>query len=127
MKLSYFFALSLLFICPAALARVRMHTHAELKNDPKYGNHTCDLVFEIDAKESLEIFTDEKFKVNAELLSEQDDNATISFTICGKNDTGQWEQISNPVLVPNYTEPALLRLASSQGDSFTLEVDARKI
>lgn len=127
MKLSYFFALSLLLMSPVTLARIRMHTQAKLKNDPKYGNHTCDLVFEIDAKESLEIFADEKFKINAELLSEQNDNATISFAIFGKNDTGQWEQISNPVLVPNYTEPALLRLASSQGDSFTLEVDAQKI
>lgn len=126
MNLSKVFTLSLLLISSAALARVQMHTRAELKNDPIFGNRICDVVFNINVN-ALEIYNHDNIRVIAELLAEKEDNCIVSFTIFAKNDVDQWEQIKNPVLIPNYTETALLRMASSQGDSFTLEVDARKI
>ena len=121
------FALGLLLVSPAALARVQMHTKSELKNDPLYGNHTANVVFKIDANESLEVFKDEKFRVVAELLAEKEDTATVCFTIYAKNAAGQYEQILAPVLVPNYTDPAMVRIGSTAGDSFTITVEAQKI
>lgn len=127
MKLSKVFALSLLLVSPIALARVQMHTQAELKNSPTYGNHKCDIVFNIDANESLEVYNHGNVRVVAELLAEKEDTAVICFTISAKNAAGDWEQITSPVLVPNYTDPAMIGMGSTEGDTFTLTVEAKKV
>ena len=101
-------ALSLLLVSPFALARVQLHTQAELKNSKQYGNHSTDITFQIDAHESLEVYNHGNVKVVAELLAEEEANATACFTIYGKNAAGEFEKISAPVIVPNYTDPAMI-------------------
>ncbi|CAN5215583.1 hypothetical protein BH09DEP1_BH09DEP1_5290 [soil metagenome] len=120
-------ALSLLLVSPLALARVQMYAKAELKNSPAYGNHRADIVFQIDAKESLEVYNHDNIRVVAELLAEEETTATICFIFYAKNEAGEWEQISAPVLVPNYTSPATLSMGSTNGDIFTIVVEAQKV
>lgn len=127
MNLSNVFALSLLLVSPLALARVQMHTQAELTNSPRYGHHKADIVFNIDTNESLEVYNHENIRVTAGLLAEKENNCTIQFAIYAKNEAGEFELISSPVLVPNYTQPAELGIGSTNGDSFSLIVSAKKI
>ena len=127
MKLSNFLALSLLLICPAALGRVKMHTQAELKNSSAFGDHKCDITFDIDEYESLEVYNYANVRVVAELLAEKNDTAIVCFNVFAKNAEDQWQEIVSPVLVPNYTETALVSIGSTEGDTFTIRVDARKI
>lgn len=126
MNLSKVFAFSLLLVSPLANARVQMHTQIELKNDPTYGNRSCDIVFTIDANESFEIYNHDNVRVVAELLAEREDCAIICFNIFAKT-ANEWEKILAPVLAPNHTEPALLHLGSSLGDDFKIIVSAQKI
>jgi len=120
-------ALSLLLVCPLALARVQLHTQAELKNSKQYGNQSADVTFQIDAQESLEIYNHGNVKVEAELLAEKEDYAVASFAIYAKNTAGEYEKISTPVLTAHYTEPAILSMGSTDGEIFTLTVEAQKI
>ena len=120
-------ALSLLFVSPLALARVQLHTQAELKNSKQYGNHSADITFQIDAHESLEVYNHGDVKLVAELLAEGEATATACFTIYGKNAAGDYEKISAPVIVPNYTQPAMLSLGSTDGEIFTMTVQAQKV
>jgi len=120
-------ALSLLLVSPLALARVQLHTQAEFKNSKQYGNHSTDITFEIDAKECLEVYNHENVKVLAELLAEEEATATACFSIYAKNAVGEYEKISTPVIVPNYTEPAMISMGSTDGEIFTLTVKAQKV
>jgi hypothetical protein len=122
-----FFALSVLLVCPFALARVQFHTQAELKNAAKQFNHSIDIVFQLDAHESLEVYNRDNLKVVAELLAEEEVTATVSFTISAKNAVGEYEKISAPVLVPNYTDSATISMGSSDGELFTMRVKAQKV
>ncbi len=120
-------ALSLLLVSPFALARVQLHTQAELKNSKQCSNHSTDITFQIDAHESLEVYNHGNVKVVAELLAEEEANATACFSIYAKNSAGEYEKISAPVIVTNYTEPAMISLGSSDGEIFTMTVSAQKI
>lgn len=122
-----FFAISLLLACPFALARVQLRTQAELKNNSKQSNHNVDITFQIDAHESLEVYNHDNLKVVAELLAEEEATATVCFTVYAKNATGEYEKISAPVLVPNYTEPATIAVGSSDGEIFTMHVEAQRV
>lgn len=122
------FALSLLLVCPFTLARVQFDAHFELKNSPHYGNRILDTQVQLDENnKSAEVYSSEDFKIVAELLSEQENNATACYTIYAKNDLGEFEKIMDPVLVPNYTEEALLGMGSTDGDSFTMTLKAQKV
>lgn len=120
-------ALSLLLVSSLALARVQMHTKAELKNSPRYGNRTTDIVFQIDTNKSLEVCNHDNIRVVAELLEENETTATIHFTIYAKNEAGAWEKISAPSVVASYTEPAMIRIESNDGLDFTLVVKAQRV
>lgn len=119
--------LSLLLVSPLALARVQLHAQAELKNSKHYGNHSANITFQIDAHESLEVYNHGDVKVVAELLAEEEADATACFTIYGKNAAGEFEKISAPVIVPSYTEPAIISLGSTDGEIFTMTVKAQKV
>ena len=120
-------ALILLLVSPLALARVQLHTQAELKNSKHYGHHSTDITFQIDAHESLEVYNHDNVKVVAELLAEEETTATACFTIYGKNAAGEFKKISAPVIVPNYTQPATISMESTDGEIFTMTVKAQKI
>ncbi|GMU19636.1 MAG: hypothetical protein AMXMBFR12_08280 [Candidatus Babeliales bacterium] len=120
-------ALSLLLVSPFALARIQLHTQAELKSSKHYGNHSADITFQIDAHESLEVYNHGNVKVVAELLAEEETNATACFSIYAKNAAGEYEKISAPVIVPNYTEPAMISMGSTDGEIFTMTVKAQKV
>lgn len=121
------FVFSLLLVSPLALARVQLHTQANLKNSQRYGSHSADATFQIDAHKSLEVYNHENIKVIAELLAEEESCATACFTIYGKNAAGEFEKISAPIVVPNYTDPAMISMGSSDGETFTLTVKAQKV
>lgn len=127
MLTSKVFALSLLLVSPLALARVQMHTQAELNNSPRYGNHKTDIVFSIDTNESLEIYNHDNVRVVAELLSEEESSCTIGFNISVQNADGQWEQIASPAVRSDYEQPSTVRMGSSEGDDFSIIVSAQKV
>lgn len=120
-------ALSLLLVSPLALARVQLRTQAELKNSKQYGNHSTDIIFQIDAHEFLEVYNQGNIKIVAELLAEEEANATACFNIYAKNAAGEYEKISAPVIVPNYTEPAMISMGSTDGEIFTMTVNAQRV
>jgi hypothetical protein len=119
--------LVLLLVSPLALARVQLHTQAELKNSKDYCNHSMDITFEIDAHESLEAYNQGDLKIVAELLAEDEATATTRFSVYGKNASGEYNIISAPVIVASYAKPAMISLGSVDGESFTMEVQAQKV
>jgi hypothetical protein len=126
-------ALSLLLASSMALARVQLHTLVEVKNSKEYGNHNADITFQIDLDESLQVDDDGNVKLMAELQAERESNAGVKFTLYVKNMAGEYEKIFAPFIVPNYTEPAMVSIGShkkgnqSQGESFTITVEAQKV
>lgn len=125
--ISRIFALSLLLVSSAALARVQLRTQAELKDSVQFGNRNADITFELNKCEPLEIYNHENIKVIAELLAEDDANATACFSIFAKDETGEFIKVSAPVVNPNYTEPAVVTLASTDGGIFTVNVTAQRV
>lgn len=136
MTTSKILALSLLLISPLASACIQLRTQAEIKNSPQYGNRTMDVTFQIKPQQSLEIYNTDDVKIVAELLTAQETRCVVSFAIYAKNSAGEYEKLSNPVLVPNYTHTARISLGETfkdvdgqtiEGEIFTLSVDATKI
>lgn len=118
-------SLSLLLISSLAFARVEFH--AEFKDAKRYPNSSRNVAFQIDSGESLEVYNLDDVRIVAELLVQEEAAATVQFTIYGKNDVGEYDKISAPVLVVNYAEPAVFSVASSEDENFTLTVQADKV
>ncbi|MGB8467394.1 MAG: hypothetical protein WCE21_00155 [Candidatus Babeliales bacterium] len=120
-------ALSMLLVSSLTLARVQLHTQAQHQNSERYGNRSIDITFQIDKHQPLEIYNHDKIKIVAELLAEEEARATVSFTFYGKNNADEYEILLAPVIVPNYIDPAKVSLSSSDGELFTMTVQAQKV
>lgn len=125
MAISKILSLSLLLISSLAFARVEFHT--EFKDAKRYPNSTRNVAFQIDSGEFLEIYNLDDVRIVAELLVEEEATATVQFTIYGKNDAGEYAKVVSPVLAVNYAEPAVFSVASSEGENFTMTVQADKV
>jgi hypothetical protein len=121
-------ALSLLSISSLALAHVQLHIQLELENAKQLSNHSINTTVQFDEHESLEIYNQGGAKVVvAELLVQEEATATVSFTLYGKNNAGEYETISAPVLVLNYTDPAVFSQSSTNGETIKMTVQAQKV
>ena len=131
-----FLSLGLLLVCPMALARVQLHTQAEIKNSPRYGDCGTDMEFELDLNESVEICNEGDIRIIAKLLTEKEEVARVSFSVYDKNSAGEYEEIASPELVVNYNDSVRARVAMSsyknhkkdEGESFSVTIiNAQKV
>lgn len=127
MNTSKIFALSLLLVSPLALARVQCNTTMEFKEIPNIANRIISAEVQLDEHVSTEIYSSDDMRIDAELLEEKDENATICYTIYAKNETGEFQKIMEPVLVPEYGQDATVAFSSTEGDSISIVTNATRI
>jgi hypothetical protein len=127
MNTSKFLALSLLLVSSVALARVKFNTYMEFNNVSNIPNGNLTTQVELDANVLTEIYSADDMRIDAELLEEKDETATICYTIYAKNETGDFEKISAPVLSAAYGQEANLALGSAEGASINIVANATKI
>ncbi len=129
-------AFGLLFSSPFAFATVQLDTSlvAKVQVDPneeftdskRYSDHTIDTIIQLDTNESQEIYNHDDVKIVAQLLAEEENTATVGFTIYTKNKSGEFQKFAEPVLVATYTEPAGLGMGATSGESIRITIKAQK-
>jgi hypothetical protein len=124
---SSFFALALLLVSSCALARIAVHTQVELVNCSVYGTHSADMDFQIEVNESLDVYHDDNLRIVAQLLAQDEDRAVIAFAVHAKNKAGEFDIIAEPVIVPDYTNPATVSIGSSDGENFAMTVTTHAV
>jgi hypothetical protein len=127
MNTSKILAISLLLVSPLALARVQLNTTMQIKGLANVANRTITTEVQLDKNVSAEIYSSDDMRIDAELIDEKDETATIGFTIYAKNENGDFEKISEPVLVPAYGQDATLAIGSTEGDSISIVTNATRI
>lgn len=128
MNTSKIFALSLLLVCPLALARVNCNATMEIKGLPNSADRIITSEFQLDVdNKSTEVYRSDDLTINAQLLAENEETATISYNVYAKNEAGEFVKVSEPVLVPAYGQEATLAIGSTEGDSLNLTLKAHRI
>lgn len=127
MNTTKFFALSLLLVSSAALARVQFNTAINFNGFSNIANQTIASETQLDANTSAQIYSSDDVRIDAELIDEKDESATISYAIYAKNEAGDFEKISAPVLVAAYGQDATVAIGSTEGASINIVANATKI
>lgn len=122
------FALSLLLVSPLALARVQCNATMEIKGFENFANRIITTEVQLDvSNQTAEIYRSDDMRIDAQLLAETEETATICYAIYAKNDAGEFVKVSEPVLVPAYGKEASLALGSTKGDNFKMVLNVSKI
>lgn len=124
---SKLFALGLLLTCPFALARVQCNTYVELNQPEQQKKRTITTEIQLDANKPFVAYNGDDVRIEATLVSEQDVDATVRYSVYAKNTAGEFELITAPELCAVYGETAQVGMGSTNGDIFTLRLDAQKI
>lgn len=123
---SKLFALILLFSCPLALARVQCNTYVEF-NQPEQQKRIITTEIQLDVNTPFISYNGDDMRIEATLVSEQDIDATVRYSVYAKNIVGEFELITAPELRAVYGETAQVSMGNTNGDIFTLRLDAKKV
>lgn len=118
--------LSLLLYFSFAAAKVQFSTEIQLEELMCHKNHSSKVVFIIDEQDPLLIFDDNNLKITVKLLEEFDTKATLEFTLFVKNELGEFEIFSKPVVTINYLKEAQVTIKTSVGQVCNLTISAQR-
>lgn len=119
------FALSLLLCSPLVLARVQLNSVVEVNHPLQDGKRTLTTEIQLATDESALICDSNNLRIETSVLSEQQDKATVQYSVYAENREGAYELIAAPVLCAAYGEPATVTFGqkSENGE----KVDTLKI
>jgi hypothetical protein len=121
-----FFALSLLLVSSCALARVQINAH--LKLDRTFPKQTLTRTTQVQLNVHEErFFNDDELSIGMELISEQENEAQVTYEIFEKNAAGEYVAIAAPVVCVAYGQPATVAIGNTDGDSLCVTLNAEKI
>ena len=124
---SKLFVLGLLLSCPFALARVQCNTYVEFNQTEQQKKRTITTEIQLDTHKPFVAYNGDDMRIEATLVSEQDVDATVQYSIYARNAEGTFELITAPELCAVYGKTAQIGMGNTNGDIFTLRLDAQKI
>ena len=124
---SKLFALVLLLSCPFASARVQCNTYVEFNQPEQQKKRTITTEIQLDTNKPFVAYNGDDMRIEATLVSEHDVGATVHYSVYAKNTAGEFELITAPELCAVYGKTAQIGMGNTNGDIFTLRLDAQKI
>lgn len=118
------FALSLLFVSPLALARVQCTADMEINHLAQ--NRSISTQVTLDVNESVEVYNNDDTCITAKLLTEDETQANVQYTVSVKNAEGVYEVATTPEVCAIYGDTTAVSIGNTDGDSFTMTLKANK-
>lgn len=118
-------ALSLLLCSSFALARVQLNSVVEVGHPIQECKRTLATEIQLDANESIVICDSNSLHIETSVLSENEAEVIVRYSVSVENTEGVYELVAAPVLCAAYGTPATISLGqnSEQGDCIeTLKV-----
>ncbi len=121
------FALSLLLVCPLALARVQLNADMEITNPSKQYYRGITTEVKLDANVPADAYKSDELHIKVQLLDEQENMVHVRYTVSAINAEGDFVIVAEPELCAVYGDTAKISLGNTNGDTFTMTLQAQKI
>ena len=118
--------LSLLCISPQALAYVQCDTDLELRVSPQPERRLA-ITTKHELHKSAVIYASDDMRIEATLVSEQDDSMMLHYAVYASNTEGIFELVTEPKINAYYGQQAGITIGNDLNDVITLQLNAKKI